>query len=173
MGLPAKVEDNAAPPAPPETTGSILRRGATLGEWEQDPRELEPGQLERLKDVRSPLARAYLKAYATHGTISAACKVAGHSSAARVKWRQFDPVYAELEEEVRHDIQTRWDAVFEGTALGGLTEEIFDKNGDFAGRKQRQDSAMLRMVAAGVNPEKYGKDQDAGGIVINIVDTRE
>jgi hypothetical protein len=151
---------------------SIRTRGTTLADWEDEPAELLPDQLERLKEVKSALARAYLPAYVLLGNVGEAVKAAGCSSSVRRYWRATDPAYAELEAEVTEDVQVRWDTVIESLALGGLVERIYDKGGNLVGTKTRQDSAVIRMVAAGINPEKYGKETDSGGItlIINQVD---
>ena len=88
-------------------------------------------------------------------------------------WRMTDPAYAELEAEIVEDVKVRWDAVFESGALGGLVEQIYDKNNELVGTKVRQDSAILRMVAAGINPEKYGRDTNDQNITIIIQDVKE
>ena len=152
---------------------SIRTRGTTLANWEDEPAELLPDQLERLEHVASALARAFLRAYVLHGNVATAVKVAGCSSRVRGYWRTTDSAYAELEAEVIEDVKVRWDAVFESGALGGLVEQIYDKNNELVGTKVRQDSALLRMVAAGINPEKYGRDNSGQNITIIIQDVRE
>ena len=152
---------------------SIRTRGTTLADWEDEPAELLPDQLERLEQVSSALARAFLPAYVLYGNVAKAVKVAGCSSRVRGYWRTTDPAYAELEAEVTEDVRERWDAVFASGALHGLVEQIYDKNNKLVGTKIRQDSAILRMVAAGINPEKYGKDTDDRNITIIIQDVKE
>ena len=152
---------------------SIRTRGTTLADWEDESRQLLPDQLERLEQVSSALARAFLRAYVLHGNVATAVKVAGCSSRVRGYWRTTDPAYAELEAEVIEDVKVRWDAVFESGALGGLVEQIYDKNNELVGTKVRQDSALLRMVAAGVNPEKYGRDTSGQTFTIIIQDVKE
>jgi len=172
MGLPATIQDVAPHPVATTKNGSAR----SLSDWEDSARTFTTEELETfaaLRDSVSPLAPLYIETWLKTGNHVVAAQLLDMSPATPRHWKRNHPHYKALNDFYTDEIRDRWMAVAQARALGGFTDRMYGKDGELVGTRIRQDPNFLKATLGAIDPERWGKDQDAGGITINIVDTRE
>ena len=97
-----------------------------------------------------------------------ACAAIGIDPSTPRQWKRKDPHFAAILEGIRQEVVERWQTVAEYRALYGFEERIYDKHGNLAGRKIKQDPSFLRAMLGALDPEHWGRRGDTDQVV-NIV----
>ena len=158
-----------------EITKPETKVARTLADWEPTPRVITPEEEESLDSVTvSPMAPAYLRALIATGNSIVACSAIGIDPSTPRKWKARDAHFAAILADIRQEIKERWNAVAEYRALHGFEERIYDKHGNLAGRKIKQDPSFLRAMLGAQDPENWGsRGERDGNLTIVIMDVAE
>ena len=151
------------------TRGDDVATARTLAAWEPTKRVISSAEEATLDAVTvSPMAPAYLRALITLGNNVVACAAIGIDPSTPRQWKRKDPHFTAILEGIRQEVVERWQAVAEYRALYGFEERIYDKHGNLAGRKIKQDPSFLRAMLGALDPEHWGRRGETDQVV-NIV----
>ena len=147
----------------------------TLAGWEPTPRVITQEEEELLDSVTvSPMAPVYLRALIATGNSIVACAAVGIDPSTPRKWKRRDAQFAAILADIHEEVVERWNAVAEYRALHGFEERIYDKHGNLAGRKIKQDPSFLRAMLGAQDPEHWGaRSERDSKITIVIMDVDE
>ena len=147
----------------------------TLADWEPTPRVITPEEEELLDSVTvSPVAPVYLRELIATGNSIVACAAVGIDPSTPRKWKRRDAHFAAILADIREEIVERWNGLAEHRALRGFEERIYDKHGNLAGRKIKQDPSFLRAMLGAQDPEHWGaRSERDSKITIVIMDVDE
>ena len=153
----------------------VAETARTLANWEPTPRVITEEEDELFDSVTvSPMAPAYLRALIATGNSIVACAAIGIDPSTPRKWKARDAHFAAILADIRQEIKERWNAVAEYRVLHGFEERIYDKHGNLAGRKIKQDPSFLRAMLGAQDPENWGsRGERDGNIRIVIMDVAE
>jgi hypothetical protein len=135
---------------------------------------LSEEQDERAMDLNDPRKRLFLYAYARTGTLAAASEAMSVKGrplvpyGTHVEWKDKDPTYRRLFEEIDGAVAAVWERRFEEKALQGLEERNYDAGGTLTHKRTREDAGMLRAVMAAKIPSRYRDVKGGGGGGTNI-----
>lgn len=169
MGLPTASSAGALGPA---ATGS----SRTLADWEPHPRVIPDDESEYIREVSkdvAPNAALYVETYLRTGNHSAASAILGMSPSTSRYWRRQHPEYSALFEHYGEEIRDRWNAVAQAKAMEGFQEWMYDGKGELKGTRTRQDPAFVRAVLGSIDPDRWGKEDKAQSITVNVVQVAE
>lgn len=164
--------------SPAQALGRALdKTGArTLADWEPHPRVIPEGELaaiaEVCKDI-SPQAAIWLETYIRTGNQAAAAAIIGISPSTARAWRHRHPPLQALVDGYQEEIRDRWNAVAQHKGMEGFQEWMYNKDGDPAGSRVRQDPGFVRALLGSIDPERWGKDERAQTIVVNVLQSQE
>jgi hypothetical protein len=164
-----------------DTTGMAPRKpvqyqARSLDEWEPvpyEPTEEDQALFDSMGHV-SPLAPAYLLAFARTGISAEACRRVGISESLPRVWKLRHPEFAQIQEDLKEGIRDRWNALARQKALGGFEERPCNASGELVGRKVREDPSFLKAVLGSLEPENWGRAGESGqSITIQVLQMSE
>ena len=143
----------------------------TLADWEPTLRVITEEEGDLLDSVTvSTQAPIYLRALIATGNSIVACSAIGIDPSTPRKWKRRDTHFAAILADIREEIKERWNAVAEYRALHGFEERIYDKHGNLAGRKIKQDPSFLRAMLGAQDPEHWGsRGERDGNVTITVM----
>jgi hypothetical protein len=164
-----------------DTTGKahgkpVEYQARSLDAWEPvpyEPAEEDKALFGSMGHV-SPLAPAYLLAYARTGISAEACRRIGISESLPRQWKRRHPDFATMMEELKEGVRDRWNALARRKALEGFEERLYNAEGELVGRKVREDPSFLKAVLGSLDAENWGRAGESGqSITIQVVQGSE
>ena len=159
--------------APAKTVGYQAR---SLEDWEPvpyEPAEEDQALFDSMVHV-SPLAPAYLLAYARTGISAEACRRIGISESLPRQWKRRRPDFATMMEELKEGVRDRWNALARRKALEGFEERLYNANGELVGRKVREDPSFLKAVLGSLDADSWGRAGEGGqSVTVNVLQMQE
>ena len=121
-----------------------------------------------------PKAHEFLKAYVETLTIDEGSEVAGISRQSHYYWKKNVPGYREVFEVAQCEVKDRWRRIYSDKTKNGLTERMYDADGNLKHTRIREDAGLLKAQLIAVDPDTYSPDRSKNSdVIITIVQNQE
>lgn len=131
-------------------------------------------EVDALYTALQPHMREFLKAYMETLTIVEAAEVVGVSRQSHYYWLKHTPGYRELFEVAEQEVRDQWRRIYADRTKTGLTERMYDADGNLKHTRIREDAALLKMQMMAVDPETYNPERSKDtNVNIVVVQSKE
>lgn len=156
---------------------ALTAEARTLADWEPHPRIIPPEESAAIAEVCkgiSPVAAMWVETYIRTGNQAAAASIVGISPHTPKGWRNRHPHLQTIIDSYQEEIRERWNAVAQQKGMQGFNEWQYGADGvTLKGRRVREDPGFVRALLGSIDPERWGKDERAPSIVVNVLQSVE
>ena len=99
-----------------------------------------------------PKAQTFLDAYTKTRTIKGGAEASGVFRQAHYNWLKNIPAYKELYEVAKRDVLDQWRAIYADRTENGLTERMYDAEGNLKHTRIRQSEGLLKAQMVAYRP---------------------
>jgi len=140
-------------------------------------RDLSDEEMAELEEIRFPVGRAYLRAYAWTGRKGKAQMLAGTTKRNTSYWRNACPVFRRIEEELAEEVRERANEFSMDLVEQGFEDRLYtvDKNGNKVLKhvRERRDPGFTKAWMASIDPAWRPNEGAQQAIVVNIIQVEE